>query len=65
MKNFRIEIEVSGYDYLFKTYARDGVEAVMKVKCFLRRLDAECTIRIPKLTHVRENESCRMQVRKR
>ena len=28
MKNQKFEIAVAGYDYRFKTYARDGVEAV-------------------------------------
>ena len=27
MKNQKFEIAVAGYDYRFKTYARDGVEA--------------------------------------
>ena len=44
MKNQKFEIAVAGYDYRFKTYARDGVEASVKVKCFLGRPDAECTI---------------------
>ena len=35
MKNQKFEIAVAGYDYRFKTYARDGVEASVKVKCFL------------------------------
>lgn len=43
MKNQKFEIAVAGYDYRFKTYARDGVEASVKVKCFLGRPDAECT----------------------
>ncbi len=47
MKNQKFEIAVAGYDYRFKTYARDGVEASVKVKCFLGRPDAECTILIP------------------
>lgn len=42
MKNQKFEIAVAGYDYRFKTYARDGVEASVKVKCFLGRPDAEC-----------------------
>ena len=49
MKNQKFEIAVAGYDYRFKTYARDGVEASVKVKCFLGRPDAECTILIPAL----------------
>ena len=44
MKNQKFEIAVAGYDYRFKTYARDGVEASVKVKCFLGQPDAECTI---------------------
>ena len=47
MKNQKFEIAVAGYDYRFKTYARAGVEASVKVKCFLGRPDAECTILIP------------------
>ena len=43
MKNQKFEIAVAGYDYRFKTYARDGVEASVKVKCFLGRPDAECS----------------------
>ena len=42
MKNQKFEIAVAGYDYRFKTYARDGVEASVKVKCFLGKPDAEC-----------------------
>ena len=62
MKNQKFEIAVAGYDYRFKTYARDGVEASVKVKCFLRQPDAECTIRIPTLNdYLRETESCRRQ----
>ena len=62
MKNQKFEIAVAGYDYHFKTYARDGVEASVKVKCFLRQPDAECTIRIPTLNdYLRETESCRRQ----
>ena len=44
MKNQKFEIAVAGYDYRFKTYARDGVEASVKVKCFLGRPDAEWKI---------------------
>lgn len=66
MKNQKFEIEVAGYDYRFKTYARDGVEASVKIKCFLRKPDAECTILTPQLiSHIREKESCRMQVQGR
>ena len=62
MKNQKFEIAVAGYDYRFKTYARDGVEASVKVKCFLRQPDAECTILIPTLNnYLRETESCRRQ----
>lgn len=43
MKNQKFEIAVAGYDYRFKTYARDGVEASVKVKCFLGKPDAECS----------------------
>ena len=43
MKIRKFEIAVAGYDYRFKTYARDGVEASVKVKCFLRQPDAECS----------------------
>ena len=35
MKHQKFEIAVAGYDYRFKTYARDGVEASVKVKCCL------------------------------
>ena len=42
MKHQKFEIAVAGYDYRFKTYARDGVEASVKVKCFLGKPDAEC-----------------------
>ena len=52
MKNQKFEIAVAGYDYRFKTYARDGVEASVKVKCFLGRPDAKCTILIPTLNEV-------------
>ena len=62
MKNQKFEIAVAGYDYRFKTYARDGVEASVKVKCFL----AECTILIPTLNDdLRETESCRRQAARR
>ena len=55
----------TGYpSYRFKTYARDAVEAVVKIKCFLHSPRAECTLLLPK-DHVRETESCRMQVRER
>ena len=47
MKHQKFEIAVAGYDYRFKTYARDGVEASVKVKCFLGKPDAECTILVP------------------
>ena len=57
---------MAGYDYRFKTYARDGVEASVKVKCFLGRPDAECTILIPTLNDdLRETESCRRQAARR
>ena len=50
----------------FKTYARDGVEASVKVKCFLGKPDAECTILVPALNdYLRETESCRRQVAQR
>ena len=63
MKIRKFEIAVAGYDYHFKTYARDGVEASVKIKCFLRRPDAECTILTPALNeYLRETESCRRQV---
>ena len=66
MKNQKFEIAVAGYDYRFKTYARDGVEASVKVKCFLGRPDAECTILIPTLNDdLRETESCRRQAARR
>ena len=46
--------------------ARDGVEASVKVKCFLGRPDAECTILIPTLNDdLRETESCRRQAARR
>lgn len=54
---------MAGYDYRFKTYARDGVEASVKIKCFLRRPNAECTILTPASNeYLRETESCRRQV---
>ena len=63
MKTTRFEIAVAGYAYRFKTYARDGVEASVKIKCFLRRPDAECMILTPTLNnYLREIESCRRQV---
>ncbi|MCX4282014.1 hypothetical protein [Alistipes muris] len=64
MKTRKFEIAVAGYsDYRFKTLARDGVEAVVKIKCFLRKPNAECTILRPLSNdHLRENESCRGQV---
>lgn len=65
MKNRKYEIAVAGYPcYRFKTCARDAAEAVVKVKCFLHSPCAECTLLLPK-GHVRETESCRMQVRER
>lgn len=65
MKRRKYEIAVAGYpSYRFKTYARDAVEAVVKIKCFLHSPRAECTLLLPK-DHVREMESCRMQVRER
>ena len=46
--------------------ARDGVEASVKVKCFLGKPDAECTILVPALNdYLRETESCRRQVAQR
>ncbi len=63
MKIRKFEIAVAGYDYRFKTYARDGVEASVKIKCFLHRPDAECTILTPASNdYLRETESCRRQV---
>lgn len=63
MKIRKFEVAVAGYDYRFKTYARDGVEASVKIKCFLRRPDAECMILTPTLNnYLREIESCRRQV---
>lgn len=62
----KFEIAVAGYAYRFKTYARDGVEASVKVKCFLGQPDAECTILTPALNdYLREMESCRRQVAQR
>ena len=46
------------------TYASDPVESVVKITCFLHSPRAECTLLLPK-DHVRETESCRMQVRER
>ena len=66
MKHQKFEIAVAGYDYRFKTYARDGVEASVKVKCFLGQPDAECTILMPALNdYLRETESCRRQAARR
>ena len=66
MKIRKFEIAVAGYDYRFKIYARDGVEASVKVKCFLGRPDAECTILTPALNDdLRETESCRRQAARR
>ena len=66
MKHQKFEIAVAGYAYRFKTYARDGVEASVKVKCFLGKPDAECTILVPALNdYLRETESCRRQVAQR
>lgn len=63
MKIRKFEVAAAGYDYHFKTYARDGVEASVKIKCFLRRPDAECTLLTPALNeYLRETESCRRQV---
>lgn len=63
MKIRKFEIAVAGYDYRFKTYARDGVEASVKIKCFLRRPDAECTLLTPALNeYLRETEFCCRQV---
>ena len=64
MRTRKFEIAVAGYsDYRLKTLARDGVEAVVKIKCFLRNPTAECTILHPSSNdHLRENESCRRQV---
>ena len=62
MKIRKFEIAVAGYHYRFKTYARDGVEASVKVQCFLGQPYAECTILIPPLNdYLRETESCRRQ----
>lgn len=63
MKTTKFEIAVTGYAYRFKTYARDGVEASVKIKCFLGQPDAECTILTPALNdYLRDTESCRGQV---
>ena len=64
MRTRKFEIAVAGYsDYRFKTLARDEVEAVVKIKCFLRKPNAECTILHPRSdVQPRENESCRRQV---
>ena len=63
MKTTKFEIAVAGYAYRFKTYARDGVEASVKIKCFLGQPDAECTILTANLDkYLRETESCRGQV---
>ena len=63
MKIRKFEIAVAGYDYRFKTCARDGVEASVKVKCVLGKPDAECTILTPSFNeYLREMESCRRQV---
>ena len=46
-----------------KTRKFEIVEAVVKIKCFLRKPNAECTIlRLLSNNHLRENESCRGQV---
>lgn len=67
MKTRKFEIAVAGYsDYRFKTLARNGVEATVKIKCFLQKPDAECTIIRPILNDdLRETESCRRQVMQR
>ena len=63
MKTTKFEIAVAGYVYRFKTYARDSVEASVKIKCFLGQPDAECTILTPALNdYLRDTESCRGQV---
>lgn len=64
MKTRKFEIAVAGYpDYRFKTLARDEVEAIVKIKCFLRKPNAECTLLRPLLKdYLREMESCRWQV---
>lgn len=63
MKTTKFEIAVAGYAYRFKTYARDGVEASVKVKCSSDNPDAECTILTPALNdYLRDTESCRGQV---
>ena len=58
MKTTKFEIAVAGYAYRFKTYARDGVEASVKVKCFLGQPPALND-------YLREMESCRRQVAQR
>ena len=66
MKTTKFEIAVAGYAYRFKTYARDGVEASVKIKCFLGQPDAECTILTPTFNdYLRDTESCRGQVAQR
>lgn len=67
MKLKRFEISVADYPcYRFKTYARDGVEAIVRIKCFLRKPDAACTIHTPTFDeYLRETESCRKQVTQR
>ena len=63
MKTTKFEIAVAGYAYRFKTYARDGVEASVKIKCFLGQPDAECMILTPALNdYLRATESYRRQV---
>lgn len=63
MKTTKFEIAVAGYAYRFKTYARDGVEASVKIECFLGQPDAVCTILTPTFDdYLRETESCRRQV---
>ncbi len=64
MKTRKFEIAVAGYpDYRFKTLARDGVEAAIKIKCFLRKPDAKRMILRPSLNKdLRETQSCRRQV---
>lgn len=60
MKTRKFEIAVAGYGCRFRTYARDGVEAVVKIRCFLRRPDAVCTILAPSgsALHPQEKASC-------
>ena len=66
MKTTKFEIAVAGYAYRFKTYARDGVEASVKIKCFLGQPDAECTILTPTFKdYLWKMESCRRQVAQR